>query len=162
MKANIFKRVSAYLIDYFIVMFILSLITMGIGGNSTITKEINNLAESYANKEITIEEYSEKTQELNYELQKSNVAVNAVSVTLFIGYFIVFAYFNKGQTIGKKLLKIKVVEDNKKPSIKAMIIRGLFVYGILTGLYTAILLIFLVKNILTMEVQYVVILNYSL
>ena len=95
MKANIFKRVSAYLIDYFIVMFILSLITMGIGGNSTITKEINNLAESYANKEITIEEYSEKTQELNYELQKSNVAVNAVSVTLFIGYFIVFAYFNK-------------------------------------------------------------------
>ena len=138
MKANIFKRVSAYLIDYFIVMFILSLITMGIGGNSTITKEINNLAESYANKEITIEEYSEKTQELNYELQKSNVAVNAVSVTLFIGYFIVFAYFNKGQTIGKKLLKIKVVEDNKKPSIKAMIIRGLFVYGILTGLYTAI------------------------
>ena len=62
MKANIFKRVSAYLIDYFIVMFILSLITMCIGGNSTITKKINNLAESYANKEITIEEYSEKTQ----------------------------------------------------------------------------------------------------
>lgn len=146
MKANIFKRVSAYLIDYFIVMFILSLITMGIGGNSTITKEINNLAESYANKEITIEEYSEKTQELNYELQKSNVAVNAVSVTLFIGYFIVFAYFNKGQTIGKKLLKIKVVENNKKPSIKAMIIRGLFVYGILTGLYTAIFVNILSKK----------------
>lgn len=51
---------------------------------------------------------------LNYELTKRKLPVNVATSVVFIGYYIIFAYFNKGQTLGKKLLKIKVVNDKER------------------------------------------------
>ena len=116
MKASFFKRLGAFILDYFIIIVIASLITMGFDSNKTtdLTNKMSQLANDYQSGEITIDEYEEETYKINYELQKSNVTTNIVSVTLYIGYFIVFATLNKGQTLGKKLLKIKVVNKNNE------------------------------------------------
>ena len=93
MKASFFKRMGAFILDYFIVIFIVSLITMGFNSNKTndLTDKMSKLLSDYQNGEITIDEYKDETYKINYELQKSNLTTNIVSVTLYIGYFVVFA-----------------------------------------------------------------------
>lgn len=144
MKASFFKRVSAYVIDYIIIMIALLGITASMSIGSDITDDINELTNEYRNGEITIEEYTEKVLPLNYELTKRKLPANIATVVVFIGYYVIFAYFNKGQTLGKKICKIKVVNiDGNKPSIWNILIRSLFIYGIITSLYSVISINFL-------------------
>lgn len=140
MKASFIKRLSAFIVDTIILSVIFSIITMGFNTNtSDINKELTMMLEQYENSEITIEDYSDKVINLNYELQKSSIIVNAVNVVLYVGYFIVFGYLNKGQTLGKKLCKIKVVnKHNNRPGIWDMTVRSLFIYGISTLLFSVI------------------------
>lgn len=144
MKADFFKRIFAYLIDYFIIMIVLMGITASVNVGSDLTKEINDVMNDYKEGNITVEEYTEKVMPLNYELTKRKLPVNVATSVVFIGYYIIFAYFNKGQTLGKKLLKIKVVNDKgERPSIWNMVVRGLLIYGIVTTLYSTISINFL-------------------
>lgn len=141
MKASFFKRMGAFVIDYFIVLVIASLITMGFNTNKNndLNSQMNQLISDYQNEKITIDEYKDETYKLNYELQKENMTVNIVTITLYIGYFVVFATLNKGQTLGKKLLKIRVVnKNNDKPSIWNMLVRSLFIYNIISILFSTV------------------------
>lgn len=151
MKASFIKRLGAFILDTMILSVIFSLVTMGFtNDNNNINKELTSILEQYENSEITIEEYSDKVTNLNYELQKSSLIVNIVNVVLYVGYFIVFVYLNKGQTLGKKLCKIKVVSnDGDRPSIWSMIIRSLFIYGISTLLFSIIFVYILNSEIFT-------------
>lgn len=162
MKYNFFRRLGAFVIDYFIVAFILSLITMGFKTDNNLINEANGLVDSYINEEITIEEYNDSVIDINYKLQKSNVLVNGISCVLYIGYFVVFAFLNKGQTFGKKLLKFRIVSKNEdRAKIGRIFIRSLFIYGILSSLYSAVFVNFLsVKafNIGSVIVSYIEIL----
>ena len=96
--------------------------------------------------EISQEEYLEESIPLIYQIQKSGIVVNGMLLTLNIGYFVVFQYLNKGQTIGKKLMKIKVTEKGKDPSLKAMILRTFVTNSIFSGLFCILLLFILNKD----------------
>ena len=139
MKADFFKRIFAYMIDYFIILLVLSFITANINVGSDITEKVNNLTNEYKNGNITIEEYNEEALPLNYELTKRKLPVNVITCVIIIGYYIVFAYFNKGQTLGKKICKIRVVNDKGERAS----IWSLFIYGIITTLYSLISINFL-------------------
>lgn len=144
MKADFFKRIFAYMIDYFIILLVLSFITANINVGSDITEKVNNLTNEYKNGNITIEEYNEEVLPLNYELTKRKLPVNVITCVIIIGYYIVFAYFNKGQTLGKKICKIRIVNDKgERASIWNILIRSLFIYGIITTLYSLISINFL-------------------
>lgn len=144
MKADFFKRIFAYMIDYFIILLVLSFITANINVGSDITEKVNNLTNEYKNGNITIEEYNEEVLPLNYELTKRKLPVNVITCVIIIGYYIVFAYFNKRQTLGKKICKIRVVNDKgERASIWNILIRSLFIYGIITTLYSLISINFL-------------------
>lgn len=147
MKASFFKRISAYIIDYIIIMLALVAITASMDINNDVNDKINDLTNQYRSGDITIDEYSEKIIPLNYELSKRKLPANIATVVVFIGYYVVFAYFNKGQTFGKKICKIKVVNnDGDKPSIWNMLVRSLFIYGIITSLYSIVTINFLSMN----------------
>lgn len=152
MKASFFKRMGAFVIDYFIVLVIASLITMGFNTNKNndLNNQRNQLISDYQNEKITIDEYKNENYKLIYELQKENITVNIVTITLYIGYFVVFATLNKGQTLGKKLLKIRVVnKNNDKPSIWNMLVRSLFIYNIISILFSTVAVKFLNINTFT-------------
>ena len=140
MKASFAKRLGAFIIDSIILSFIFAIITMGLKlDTKSITEEVNNTLEQYESGDITTQEYLDKTLKLNYELQKSSLVVNGLNIVLYAGYFIVFGYLNKGQTMGKKICKIKVVnKKDDKLSIWNMIVRSLFIYGIFTLLYSVL------------------------
>lgn len=152
MKASFFKRLGAFIIDYFIVIFIISMITMGFSSSATndISKKASELVSDYQNEKITAEEYTEEYSKLSYELQKSNVNMNIASITLYVGYFIIFATLNRGQTLGKKLFKIKVVsKDNKDVNVWNMLIRSLLIYNLISAIFSVIFVNFLGVNAFT-------------
>ena len=148
MKASFIKRFGAFVFDAFILSFVFSLISMGfITDTKSINNELTDMLEQFEKEEINIEEYSDKVNEINYELQKKSLIPNVLNIVLYIGYFIVFGYLNNGQTLGKKLFKIKVVTDKEdKIGILNIVLRSLFIYGILTLLYSVIFINILNKN----------------
>ena len=148
MNASFFKRFGAYLLDTIFLTLIVTLITAGMT-----SKEYDDaydkyleLNEKYMAQEISMGEYLDDISPLMYTMNKSSVATTGINVALSIAYFIVFQYLNKGQTLGKKLLKIKVVEKGKDPSLKAMIIRSILIDSIFSGLVGIILLFVLKQN----------------
>lgn len=136
MKVTFFERLGAYLIDIIIVSIILSFISLGFGDYTSNTEKLmSELDTKLMENNITPEEYLEEYQTLLYDYQKENVLQSSISVALTIAYYVVFQYMNKGQTVGKKALKIRVVDkDTKKPiSILKGLLRSLVVLSILSG-----------------------------
>ena len=149
-KATFTNRLAAYLIDFIIVSIIISLISQGL-----VTKKIEKLNDElqstiseYTTGELSMEEYVEKTSDLTYEIEKISLPTNIVSIVIYIGYFVVFQFLNKGQTLGKKLMKIKVVDkEEKNPSLLEIIIRTLFIDQILTNILLILVVAFFSKQI---------------
>ena len=149
MKATFFERLCAYLVDTLIVSFIFSIICLGFGNSTSNTQKLmSELENKLLEKTITEEQFIEEYQVLLYDYQKENVLQSGISVALTIAYYVVFQYMNKGQSIGKKLLNIKVVDkDTKKPiSILKGLLRSFIFLSILSGTLSIILLHILNKN----------------
>lgn len=149
MKANFLKRMSAFVFDYFIITLALSIITIGFSiDSSKYNKELNSIMNNFKNGDITTEEYTSQIIDLEYDLQKENLPINGLSCALFIGYFVIFGYLNKGQTLGKKIFKIKVVnKEHERVGFWNILIRSLFIYGILSNLFSIICVLFFDVNV---------------
>ena len=149
MKATFFERLGSYLLDSFIVSIIFSLICMGISTTQTNTEKLmEELDSKLMDKTITVEQYTEEYQDLLYDYQKENILVTSVSLSLTLAYYAIFQYMNKGQTIGKKILRIKVVDkETEKPlSLLKGCLRSLFIYNIFSGIIGIPLLYLLKEN----------------
>lgn len=148
MKASFFKRIAAYLLDIMIISIIAGIISAGFSSTKyeETSKEYNDLVNNYISGEITIEEYTDNLGPITYDLQKSSVPISVITVLLSIAYFIVFQYLNKGQTLGKKLLKIRVQENENNPSLKSIIIRTIIINSIISATLGIVLLYVLNKN----------------
>lgn len=146
--ASFFDRLGCYLLDVLLIFAISSVISVFIPSKgSDINKEITALTEKYTNGEVGSETFINEYQDLMYNYQKDNYLSTVVSVGLNFIYFVVFAYFNKGQTIAKKLMNIKVVDNKtgKRPKFWQMLVRNIFIYSLLSNIIILILL-FTSKN----------------
>ncbi len=144
MNASFTKRLIAYLIDMFIVSLICSIITINVSSNNTnkYNKELNNLMNDYVNKKVEVNDYIDKYQNIVYNMEKSNMVINSVYLFANIFYFVIFQFMNNGQSIGKKLMHIRICDKDKfKLSIFSMIMRALIINNILSGSVALILLI---------------------
>lgn len=150
MKATFFERLGSYVLDMIIVSFIFSIISLGFGSYTTKTeKQIEELETKLLEKTVTPEEYLAEYQDLLYDYQKENILELSISLALTIAYYVVFQYMNKGQTLGKKMLGIRVVDKNtKKPiSIIKGLLRSLLIMSILSGILNILFIYILNKNI---------------
>ena len=143
MNASFFDRLGAYVLDALLIFAISSVISVFIPNKgSDIEKEMTVLLEEYTNGEIDAQVYLDKYSNLTYQYQKENWVLSLVSVSLSLIYYVVFAWYNKGQTIAKKLMNIKVV-DNKtgnKPSFIQMFLRNMVIYSLLSSIVMLVLL----------------------
>lgn len=158
MKASFFKRISAFCIDYVILTLVLSFITTGvITNNGSFYEDITEISNEYTDGNINASEYNDKIMKLEYDYQKLNMPVNIVNVVLFIGYFVFFGYLNKGQTLGKKLFKIRVVDKSgDRVKLSSMIIRSLFIYGIVSCMYCIICTLLSLSEVFIFSYKYIV------
>lgn len=150
MKSNSYKRITAYFVDIMIITFISSLITFVIPTSENytkLTKQFSNLTEEYANQKITKEEYLTKGSEINYSLSRETVAESIVTLVITISYFVVFTYFMNGETIGKKIMKIKITSNNhKKLTMNNYLVRSLIINSILLQFISILTILFLDKK----------------
>ena len=151
MKANSYKRVLAYLVDIMIISFVSLLLTYFVPTSENynkLNKEFEALTIDYRNQEVTMEEYLEKGTDINYQLNKEGVPQTIVSTVLSIIYFIVLAYFMNGETLGKKLMKIKITSNNdKKLTMNNYLIRALVIDSVLMNIITIITILLFSKDI---------------
>lgn len=138
MKAYFLPRFIAYIIDIILVFMVSTLIITVIPKNSNIeqlqkeTKEIN---EKFTNKEITQKQYIERAKTLTYDYQYANVPYSIVDIVILILYFVIFQFYNKGQTFGKKLMKVRMVSsDESALTMNQLIVRALVLQSILINI----------------------------
>ena len=137
----VLKRVMAYIID----VLIFSIVLTPIINWSVINPYIDEYTENYSEYTEFIEqanageidtetdEYKDKIVDLNYNINKYKVISSSISVVGFILYFAVLQWALKGQTIGKKIMKIRVVanKEDKKLNVGNYILRSLILNNII-------------------------------
>ncbi len=161
MKATFMQRLFAYFIDYLIISVVFSLFALSFNTTklTSINDEINNTMNEIVNisseEEQNLDDLNNKLIDLQYEYQQESKLASGISLLITFAYFTVFQFLNKGQTIGKKLLKIKVVnKEEKEPSFITMFLRTFIVQGILTtGL--SLIGIFVLNKELYMETYFI-------
>lgn len=146
---NIFKRIGAYLID----MVLITLIGMAVVKISflnpkyeeykSVSEEYSNTLMDYYDKKIDIEEFNKKASSLSYDMNKNGYVYLISDIIVIILYFGVFAYFTKGETLGKKLMGLKIVSNSDKPlNIFKLLFRSIFIYNILIDVIALIAICF--------------------
>lgn len=137
----VLKRVMAYIID----VLIFSIVLTPIINWSVINPYIDEYTENYSEYTELVEqanageidtetdEYKDKIVDLNYNINKYKVISSSISVVGFLLYFAVLQWALKGQTIGKKIMKIRVVANNedKKLNVGNYILRSLILNNII-------------------------------
>lgn len=146
-----FKRLGAFFLDCTILFFALTFINLFIPTFVDIN-DLNDrtmeITEKYINGEVTQEKFVEETNEISYLLQKGTYLTTITGIVIYILYFVVYQAYNNGQTLGKKVFKIRVIKmDDNIPTINTLIRRCLIPYGILVNFVLAILILVLNKNI---------------
>ncbi len=135
------KRLFAYLIDIMIVGFVAS----ALANIDVINPYINEYMESY-------EKFSEKLSSINGEnanevissdafiLQykstlKYSIYSTGISFVCYILYFVGFQKWNKNQTVGKKLMKLKIINKDSSDNINVWqyLVRTLILYNLIFG-----------------------------
>lgn len=150
-KAYFFQRVIAFIIDMVIVSIVASLLASPFMKTSTInklTEETNAIMEQYINEEIDTKTYFNQSVDISYEMSRANGLATIMEIVVLILYFVVFQFYNAGQTIGKKLMKIKVVrDDDGELTMNNFIIRSLINTFILLDMIILAFTIFASKDI---------------
>ena len=150
MKPQSYKRLTAYVIDIFIVTIIASLLTFNISYGNNYKKQMDDyvsLINDYTNQEILDKEFKLKTNDLIYEMNKDTLVITIVNVAITTIYFVVVPYFMNGQTLGKKLMKLQIIsKNNKEITMNQYLIRSLFINSILMNLLGIIFILFMSKE----------------
>lgn len=149
-KAYFLPRLIAYVIDIFLVSMVASLILMVIPTNNNLAKlqeESVTLQENYLEEKITNEEFIRQYAMIVYDIDYASVISYIIQVVLIVLYFIVFQFYNKGQTIGKKIMKIQVISNSDRElTINDYLYRAIILDSVLANILVIVLVMFMNKN----------------
>lgn len=137
-KPYFVKRVIAYLIDFIIVTLLATVISMIFIRNDDYqvkTEQLMDLTRKYTTNEITREEYTKQFDEMNYYLTKDGVGTTVINFSVAIIYYVILCYLCHGITLGKYIMKLRIVgANNKELNVGNYFIRSLFVNMTLSNL----------------------------
>lgn len=166
MNKPILKRACAYIIDLILVLIISSLFAS--------IEALNPNQEKY---EDTYDQYKtiiSKTSDINslnneqivnitYDMSKYGISVSIINLVITFLYFVVFQYLNNGKTLGKTLMKIKVVsKDGKKIKFSQVLVRSLIINSILSSFILIMILLLCSKSIYLSSSKYIQFIDMTL
>ena len=120
LKALFSQRFVAFMIDLILVSFITSLVTAIIPTNSSIDKLYDQqvkIVENYTAGKITMQEYVNQLVDINYDIAKQTGIITLVSIAISLLYYVLYVYKNDGQSIGKKMMKIRIQKKDKEKEL---------------------------------------------
>ena len=146
-KPYFFPRLIAYIIDIFLISLVCSGILFFVPRNENYqkyVKEYKQIQTDFISEKITYDEYFNKSIDVVYDIDYSNVLPMILEIGLIILYFVVFQFYNKGQTFGKRLMKLRVVSvKDKELTLNQMAYRSLIINSIFINLLILGSLLFL-------------------
>lgn len=138
MNKYVYRRISAFLIDIFLVTFVstifssISYVNPFIENYKVAYDEYREIYKSESESVLTnptiknVVDYSNKMSKQIYKIDYSMLFNNIYYLVFSFLYFVLFAYFTNGQTLGKKLFKLKVVrQDGEKVKLSNLMLRTL-------------------------------------
>ena len=143
------KRILAYLIDVVIVLFASSMLSSISYLNpqlETYNKyydEYSEKTKDYLDKKTADDEYLQITNDYSYKLERNSVYSSIISVVIILLYFGVFQKYNNGQTLGKKLLNIRVKGNL---NVFKYLLRTAIIYNVFINVAKIILIVALDQN----------------
>ena len=142
----VISRFLAFIIDCFLISMLVSLISYPFLDFDTIdilNQSFNQISTDYINRVIDVEAYISSATSIFYRLAKKQGLYSLMLILFNILYFVVYQFYNDGQTIGKKLMKIKVVSyDSKKLTMDNYIFRASIVNSIVIDMIIFAFVIF--------------------
>lgn len=149
-KPYFFPRAIAYVIDMLLISIASFCILLLIPKNDNYkqySEQYEQIQSDFISEKITSQEYVNKSVDIVYNIDSNNVISMIIEVILIILYFVVFQFYNNGQTVGKKLMKLRVVSiDNNKLTLNQITYRALIINSILVNILVIGSLLFLSKN----------------
>ena len=149
-KALFFQRLVAFIIDMILISFIAALITAPFTNSEKLEKlekkEIQVLKD-YTNEKIDSETYMINYSNVYYSISRVSGLTSLATIFLEVLYFVVYQLYKNGQTIGKKLMKIRVISKDGELSMNQMIFRSFISNFILMNIINFVLMLFTKKSI---------------
>lgn len=141
-KAYFLQRLLAYVFDMTIVVLVSTLISYPFISTKAVdklNKQSSEILEKYQNQEISAKTYFNQSMDNSYQLSKETGLTNIVTIVVYVLYFIVYQMYMNGQTIGKRIMKIRIVKNKDGTlSMNDMLVRGLINNYILANILIAI------------------------
>lgn len=90
-------------------------------------------------------DYNKEYKKVYYQIEKNSILYFVLYLVVVFAYFVGFNYYTNGQTLGKKLMRLKIVDSKdieKRVGIWSYIIRAIILYQVLyyliklIGVYT--------------------------
>lgn len=141
-----YKRVLAYLLDSLVVYLIaMALSVSPLNPNyekmvelqdnyEKVTEEyLDAIKEEISDDELKTlnEDYAEYAIQAIYEQGRESIYDNSIMLVLMFFYYVLFAYICGGETLGKRLMHLKIEDaDGKRPNIWKLTVRTLVLFGI--------------------------------
>ena len=150
-KALFSQRILAFLLDAVIVFVLTFFISFFIPINDTTQKlyeEENRILEDYVDGTSSMEDYVNQLVDIEYDISKQTVISSIVAIVISLIYYVVYPCYNEGQTLGKKLMKIRIKKlNNEDLSMNDLLIRAMINNSILVNIVLVVLVLFLSKDL---------------
>ncbi len=149
-KALFSQRFVAFMIDLFLVSALTTLVTTFIPTNGTIDKlydQQTKIIENYTSQKITMEEYVNQLVDISYDIAKQTGIATLVGIAISLLYYVLYVYKNDGQTIGKKMMKVKIKKKNDDQlTMNDLLFRTMILQGTLVSIIGFCTILFLDKD----------------
>lgn len=113
-------------------------------------KEYNSILEDAKDK------YAKLYKDYYYEMKKYSIVTNIIYIVVILCYFVGFQMLTNGQTLGKKIMKLRVasIKKEEKPTMWQYLVRALILYNTIFY-FTDIIIVLCVSKASCYNVLYV-------
>ena len=149
-KSSFTKRLVAYIIDLLVVYCVASLIStpfLNQNASDKLAKEMVEVTEKYESGEISSNDYVASYSGISYRIARNTGIYSIVTIFLEIIYFVVLQLRLNGQTLGKKIMKLKVVSENGNLEVNQLIFRSFVANFILLNIISFVFMLFCPKSV---------------
>lgn len=143
------KRVVAFVVDVMFISFFASLICVPFVNSDNLSElehDYFDYTKKYVNEEISPKEYNVYQIDFNYNSARESGIVEFVSILFSIIYFGVVQLKLGGQTLGKRMLRIRVKSDNGELTMNQLLFRSLIINSLLCNIIVFAFMLFMNKN----------------
>ena len=149
-KAGFMSRICAFFLDMLIVSLLASLLATPFVSKEkmeSLSEDYEKIVEKIQTQDISLQEYSVDIANLRYEIIRTNGMGTIISVLIGMIWFVVIPLYYGGQTIGKKILKIKMISDKGDLTANQLIVRTMIGNSFLFDLLGVVEVLILPKYI---------------